>query len=217
MGTRGRKKNPAQTAATRNNLIEKSYELFSMNTIESVTMSEIAKASGYGEITLYRYFPTKPMLVVAVATWKWEQFREENKKHRPSVDFEGMTAAEIFEFYLDSFLLLDRNHMDLLRFNQFFNVYVQSEHIDAETLKPYRGMIDRLKEQFHGMYLKAMKDETLRTDEPEEKIFSKTLHLMLAAVTRYAVGLAYIPESGFDAMEELETMKEMLLERYRKE
>ena len=67
------------------------------------------------------------------------------------------------------------------------------------------------------MYLKAVKDETLRTDEPEEKIFSKTLHLMLAAVTRYAVGLAYIPESGFDAMEELETMKEMLLERYRKE
>ena len=38
-----------------------------------------------------------------------------------------------------------------------------------------------------------------------------------AAVTRYAVGLVYIPEKGFDAMEELETMKEMLLERYRKE
>ena len=57
-----------------------------------------------------------------------------------------MTAAEIFEFYLDSFIELYKNHRDLLRFNQFFNVYVQSEHIDAETLKPYRGMIDRLKE-----------------------------------------------------------------------
>ena len=66
------------------------------------------------------------------------------------------------------------------------------------------------------MYLKAMQDETLRVDEGEEKMFSKTLHLMLAAVTRYAVGPVYIPEKGFDAMEELETMKEMLLERYRK-
>ena len=59
----------------------------------------------------------------------------------------------------------------------------------------------------NGMYLKTMQDETLRTDEPKEKIFSKVFHLMMAAVTGYAVGLAYVPESGFDAMEELETMK----------
>ena len=118
---------------------------------------------------------------------------------------------------MDSFLELYRDHKDLLRFNQFFNVYVQSEHIDAGMLQPYQKMIEELKEQFHGMYLKAMQDETLRVDEGEEKMFSKTLHLMLAAVTRYAVGLVYIPESGFDAEEELETMKEMLLERYRRE
>jgi hypothetical protein len=39
---------------------------------------------------------------------------------------------------------------------------------------------------------------------------------MLAAVTRYAVGLVYIPESGFDAMEELETMKTALYRMYHK-
>ena len=145
------------------------------------------------------------------------QFQEENQKRRPNADIAKMMAAEIFEFYLDSFLELYRDHKDLLRFNQFFNVYVQSEHIGTETLQPYQKMIEGLKEGFHGMYLKARQDKTLRTDEPEEKMFSKTLHLMLAAVTRYAVGLVYIPESGFDAMEELETMKEMLLDRYRKE
>ena len=69
---------------------------------------------------------------------------------------------------------------DLLRFNQFFNVYIQSENI-----------------------------------EPEEEMFSTTLHLMLAAVTRYAVGLVYIPEGGFDAEKELEKQKEALLIRYK--
>ena len=68
---------------------------------------------------------------------------------------------------------------------------------------------------FHEMYLKAEKDKTLRTDEPEEKMFSTTLHLMLAAVTRYAVGLVYIPESGFDAMEELAFQKELILGKYK--
>ena len=47
-------------------------------------------------------------------------------------------------------------------------------------------------------------------------MFSTTLHLMLAAATRYAIGLVYIPESGFDAEKELEKLKEALLMRYRK-
>jgi hypothetical protein len=45
-------------------------------------------------------------------------------------------------------------------------------------------------------------------------MFSTTLHLMLAAVTRYAVGLVYVPESGFDAEKELEKMKMALLHEY---
>ena len=209
-------KGEENTGARRNELLQKGYELFSTKSIEAIGMRDVAKAVGCGSVSAYRYYGSKPEFVVAVATWKWVQFQEENQKRRSNADIAKMTAAEIFEFYLDSFLELYRNHKDLLRFNQFFNVYVQSEHIDAGMLQPYQKMIEELKEQFHEMYLKAMQDETLRAEEGEEKMFSKTLHLMLAAVTRYAVGLVYIPESGFDAGEELETMKEMLLERYRK-
>ena len=210
-------KGEENTGARRNELLQKGYELFSTKSIEAIGMRDVAKAVGCGSVSAYRYYGSKPEFVVAVAAWKWEQFQEENQKRRPNADIAKMAAAEIFEFYLDSFLELYRNHKDLLRFNQFFNVYVQSEHIDAGMLQPYQKMIEELKEQFHGMYLKAMQDETLRVDEGEEKMFSKTLHLMLAVVTRYAVGLVYIPESGFDAEEELETMKEMLFERYRRE
>ena len=35
-----------------------------------------------------------------------------------------------------------------------------------------------------------------------------------AAVTRYAVGLVYEPESGFDDERELAILREMLLSRY---
>ncbi|MBR3307779.1 MAG: TetR/AcrR family transcriptional regulator [Lachnospiraceae bacterium] len=208
-------KGEENTEARRTELLQKGYELFSSKTIEAIGMRDVAKAVGCGSTSAYRYYGSKPDFVVAVATWKWEQFQEGNRKRRPTVNFEGMTAAEIFEFYLDSFLLLYNNQRDLLRFNQFFNVYVQSEHIDTETLRPYQMMIDRLKEQFHGMYLKAQQDKTLRTNEPEEKMFSKTLHLMLAVVTRYAVGLVYIPENRFDAMEELAFQKELILEKYK--
>ena len=39
---------------------------------------------------------------------------------------------------------------------------------------------------------------------------------MLAVVTRYAVGLVYQPPGGFDELEELEALKEMLYLRYTK-
>ena len=76
-------------------------------------------------------------------------------------------------------------------------------------------MIGSFRDRFHYMYLKAKQDKTLRTDDPEEKMFSTTIHLMLAAVTRYAVGLVYIPETGFDAMEELAFQKELILGKYK--
>ena len=65
------------------------------------------------------------------------------------------------------------------------------------------------------VYERAEQDHTIRTDESEEEMFSTTLHLMLAAVTRYAIGLVYIPESGFDAEKELEKLKEAMLLRYK--
>lgn len=211
---RDKEQDAAQMAIKRKEFMEKGFELFVNRSIEAVSMQEIADASGYGVATLYRYFRTKQDFVVEVAVKSWENFREENRKRRPAKDFSGMTAADIFEFYLDSFLEMHRGYKDLLKFNQFFNVYVQSDHVDRKTLGPYREQIMKLKERFHLMYLKAEQDKTIRTDEPEDRMFSKTLHLMLAAVTRYAVGLIFVPEKGFDPEEELKDLKDMLMKKY---
>ncbi len=215
MFMRNKEKDAAQMAIKRKRFLEKAYELFTKKNIESVTMIEVARECGYGTMTLYRYFSTKPELVVAVAAWIWGQTIRENQEHRPGRNYEGMTAAEIFEFYLESFIELYRNKRDLLRFNQFFNIYIQSEHIDPEVMKQYRDMIEGLKPEFHVIYERALQDHTLRTDESEDEMFSTTLHLMLAAVTRYAVGLAYIPERGIDPERELEKMKEALIMMYK--
>ncbi len=211
------KADSAVKTVRREKMLETAWSIFSEKSIDSVTMEEIAEKANCGRKTLYRYFDTKPDLVVSVLAWKLEKFREENRERRPAADFKGMTAAEIYEFYLDSFLELYRNHKDILRFNQFFNVYVRSEKIGEKTLQPYKQLIENIKKQFHEMYLKAELDKTLSTDVPEQKMFSTTIHLMLAAVTRYAVGLIYIPESGFDAMEELAFQKELILKEYKME
>ncbi len=207
-------KDPAFKAERREKILSTAFRLFTERKIDEVSMEEIAAESGCGRRTLNRYYDNKSVLVVAVSSWGWERFLEENKSRRPSLDFEEITAADIFEFYLDSFLELYRSRKDLLRFNQFFNVYIRSEKIDKDRLKPYQGITQGLRDQFHRVYLLAEKDRTLRTEISEEEMFSTTLHLMLAAVTRYAIGLVYIPGKDFDAMSELVRLKDMLMREF---
>ena len=206
---------PEEMKIRRNTFLEKGFELFSEKSIEAVTLQDVAKASGAGVATLYRYFSSKPGFLVEMAAWKWGGFFEQNRRRRPLEGFEGKTAADMFEFYLDSFLEVYRNHRPLLRFNQMFNVYLRSEEIDSSHVVMYRGLMKPIADFFHVLYQKALADKTLRTDIPEEEMLSITLHLMLAVVTRYAVGLVYEPEGVFNAEKELEIQKEMLLQRYK--
>ena len=167
---------------------------------------EVAEAAGIGIASLYRYYSTKPALVLGISTWLWDKYLNTiiKEKHE-SERFKNMTGAEAFEDYLDSFLDMYRNHADMLRFNQFFNVYLQSEDIPAEDMKPYEEAVGALEKRFETVYRKGIEDGTLRSDIPITEIFSSTAHLMLAAVTRYAVGLAYTENT--DAEKELEYYK----------
>ena len=83
-----------------------------------------------------------------------------------------------------------------------------------EQRKAFMTMIERLEEEFHDLYGRGCKDGSLITDLPEAMMFSCTFHIMLAAVTRYAVGLVYIPEGGGDPEKELVLLKELLLSRF---
>ena len=100
----------------------------------------------------------------------------------------------------------------MLRFNQFFNVYVESEDISEESMKPFKDVIVRIIERFHMIYQKALVDHTVRTDIEEKEMFSECLHLMLAAVTRYAVGLVY--DAGVDPEKELMLLKALLMREF---
>ena len=193
--------------------LEAGYELFSQKSIESVTLEDVAQASGYGVATLYRYFGNKSGLLLEIATWQWKEFFKENKSTRPDPEFEGCTALEMLEFYLDSFVNLYKKHRELLKFNQFLNIFIRSGEFAPGDLSLYQGLMEPIFKHFGQMYEKAQQDHTIRTDIPAEEMLSVTLHLMLAVVTRYAVGLAYEPK-GFDAVKEIEMMKEMLLEKY---
>ena len=200
--------------AKHQHILEVAFQLFSDRGIELVTMPEVAEAAGVGRATLYRYFTTKLDLVIAVGTWKWEEYIQARNASLPKEEKDRMTAAEYLRFYLDGFLDLYRNHRDILRFNYNFNSYLRYEAGTSEQKAPYMSMVDNLGEMFHELYERGMRDGTLRTDITEEAMFSSSFHIMLGTVTRYAVGLVYIPEKVTEPEEELIMLEELLLSRY---
>ena len=193
----------------RQRVLECAFTLFAEHGIDSMSMPEIAKAVKMDRSSIYRYFPTKLDLAVAISANMWKQYTA-LQYERTEINMQ--TAAQRYEFWLDRFLDLYRDHRDLLRFNQFFNVYVANTEAPAEKMEPYTGVIAELEKQFHDVYELGRKDGTLRADIPEKSMFSVTLHLMLAAVTRYAVGLVY--QSGSDPEAELHELKNMMMSRF---
>ena len=210
---RNLEKDAIEMAAKNQRILENGFRIFAENSIEKVTMSDVAKAAGVAVSSLYRYYNTKPTLVVAISTWAWNEYTKENARKATESGKPDRTAAEMFDFYLESFLDLYYNHKNLLRFNQFFNTYLLSVAISEEERMPYIDMIRGLEARFGEIYDKGRQDGTLRTDIPEKQLFSLTLHLMLAIVTRYAIGLVYQNDKT-DPETELRMQKELLLAKF---
>ena len=202
--------NDLQKEVTRQRILETGYRLFAEKNIERVKMTDVAEAGGIGIATVYRYYPTKTALVLAISTWTWEKYLNETVR---KLDVREVTAAEEYEYLLDSLLELYRSNKALLRFNQFFNIYIEHEEaVPAEAMRPYFAVVDILAARFEAMFRKAREDHTLRTDVPPKEMLLASIHLMLAAVTRYAVGLVY--DGGRDPEKELVLLKNMLLREY---
>lgn len=208
-------KDAIQMAANRKKILEVGYGLFVQRTIDGVSLDQVAKASGIGVATLYRYFGGKTDLAVEIFVWKWKTFWDAYIEEREADP--GMTAAQRFAVYLDTFIELYRNHRDFLRFNQFFNVYMQGIKVDQKQQLPYESMIDGFADHFREIWEQGEKDGTLRTETPWQKVFSATLHIMLAAATRYAVGLMYQPKEAGDPEEELVALRNLLYREYAKD
>ena len=124
-----------------NHILEVSFRMFAENGIEQVTMTELAEASDVGRMTLFRYFPSKTELVVAISTCKWKEFIEWHNSLLSAEEMEKLTGAEYLKFFIDSFLELYRSHKDILRFNYNFNSFVSAFIIAliAFTIASYKG------------------------------------------------------------------------------
>lgn len=211
---RNAEKDEMEMAQRRERMLEVGFEIFSEHSIEAVPMQQIARACDLGYATLYRYFNSKLTFAIAIAAKKWEEYFLEVEEEYKRRGGELMNAAEELDFYLGCYVTLYREHRDILRFNQNFNSFVSHEKATPEQMQVYGASVLNFVKKFHLLYEKAKADGTVRIDQPEEKMFVSTMHIMLAVSARFAEGVLYRSGSDADLTEELMQLKRMLTTHY---
>ena len=64
-------------------IINAAFQIFVEKKIEPVSMGEIAELAGVGRATLFRYYPNKLELVIAVCAAKWKEYLDALDVKRP--------------------------------------------------------------------------------------------------------------------------------------
>lgn len=148
----------------REKILDVAFRLFVDQKIESVTMGEIAKEAGIGRATLFRYFPGKLELVIAVNTKKWKDYLDGLDDRRPISSIEDIPAIGRLIFTLDSYIDMYQNNKDLLRYNDNFNHYVSHSGRKDLKIDEFNKALYSANTRLHKMYEKAKEDRTFRTD-----------------------------------------------------
>ena len=133
---------------------------------------EIAEAAGVGRATLFRYYPNKLELVIAVCAAKWKEYLDALDAKRPLTSIGDIPAIDRFTFTLDSYIEMYQHHKDLLQYNDNFNHYVTHEKVEEKQLEEFHASLYSVDTRLEWMYEKAKGGSHISYGYSEGGIFS---------------------------------------------
>lgn len=145
-------------------ILDVAFELFVDKKIEAVSMGDIARAADVGRATLFRYYPSKLELVIAVCADQWKRYLDGLDARRPISSVHDIPAIDRLRFTMDSYIDMYQHHKALLRYNDNFNYYVTHEGKNNDQLVDFHSSLYSVDTRLHMMYEKAKVDRTIRTD-----------------------------------------------------
>lgn len=135
--------------------------------LRSVTMSQIAEATGIGRATLYKYFPDADAILQA---WHAREFTRHLHQLAEARDRAGdawhRLKAVLDVFALISYQTRGHHHAELVRLTY------GGEHL---------GHAQQVRDLIYGLIVEAVQDGELRDDVAPEELATYCLHALTAA------------------------------------
>jgi AcrR family transcriptional regulator len=104
----------ADAAANRLLLLETAERLFALHGVAAVNMADIAEAAGVGKGTLYRRFPNKATLCLALMDTQMRSFQDEILARLRQMQMQSVPYLQQLGHFLEAFMLFADVHLPLL-------------------------------------------------------------------------------------------------------
>lgn len=159
-------------AARIEHIIECTFDLFSEDGIESITMNDIAEQAEIGVATLYRYFSTKEDLAIDVAVYAWRMEEETFRKVFSSETYDSLNGFEQLKVLLGIFPTALTTQSKFFRFIYYFDSFVKRESVSVERLNNYEKAISSLKDIVMKAIEKGENDGSINTKSSSNPLIS---------------------------------------------
>lgn len=173
---------------------EKALECFIRGGIDSTAISDIARAAGLTERSIYRYYPSKVELVMAASFLYWDKALEQAAGYLREHSHPGMTGIEEIAVVLNGYSQLVFSDPDGIRFS-----------LDAE-LALYRAglhskVINRPPERFessNGPMAAAIRhglaDGSVSPEKDLKMLYYNSYDTLLGVIERMTVDVTSVGE-----------------------
>ena len=192
--------------AKRSFVIDSAINLFLKRPISSVTIKDIAKESGVGEATVYRYFSAKRDLVLECAL-RLQSTTEQIFNNRNKNDQLGFTGLQNFYY---SFLDIFEKEPSLYYFLNEFDSYCISEKL--EGLTEYADNLDKFKAAYLVAYQSGVKEGSVRAVIDIELFYYSTTHAIMSLCKKLALSEGVLEQDKkINKYEEIKTLIDTVL------
>jgi AcrR family transcriptional regulator len=155
----------AHRREVRDAILDTTLALVAKHGLRSVTMSQIAEATGIGRATLYKYFPSVEAILVA---WHERQVSR-HLEQLAAVRNEGGDARERLEAVLETYACIAHEHHG----TELAALVHRGEHVVRAQRELWNTIRDLLAE--------AAEAGAVRSDVPPDELASYCFHALAAA------------------------------------
>ena len=171
----------------RNFIIDTATSLFLDQSIESITIRDIAQEAELGEATIYRYFGNK-VSIVAESVMKLQGIVSQNYFKLE----EGKTGLEKLSIFYHSYLDVFNEKVEFYRFIREFDLFMLKE--DNRLLSQYENEIDKYKNAYIEAYELGLKDGSIKEIENIEIFYFASTHALLELCKKLSYGKSVLPQ-----------------------
>ena len=154
--------------------------IFKEKGIDQTKMMDIAEKAEVGVASVYRYFKTKFDLVIAAATWLWQEEISSLYHQFYNAAFDELSGAEQVRAILGIFINIYLEYPEYMSFLEYFDNYIVKEEILAEKLEAYEQSIMDLKTGLFNAIEQGKRDGSIKESIESNSFYITITHALMS-------------------------------------